>query len=95
MCESKKILISLPVSLLDEIDSMAEADKMNRSEFAREAFKRYIEEKKKVRLREELISGYSEIGAINVEIAESCLESDSIQLEDYEKRLQFLKGEEG
>ena len=47
LSENKKILISLPGALLDEIDSFTKNEKTNRSEFIREAIKVYIKEKKR------------------------------------------------
>ena len=47
MARQKKILISIPDSLLDEADNMAYSQNINRSEFIRDAIKSYIREKKK------------------------------------------------
>lgn len=47
MGETKRILVSLPQSLLEEVDVLAAMENRNRSEFIREAMKLYIREKKK------------------------------------------------
>ena len=50
-------------------------------------FKRYNEEKEKKKVYEQLKKGYREMAAINLELAEKCLEADnSCQLE-YEEKL--------
>ena len=52
MARQKKILISIPDSLLDEADNMAYSQNVNRSEFIREAIKNYIREKKRKEIAE-------------------------------------------
>ena len=49
MAELKKILVSLPDSLLREVDEIVAMGKKNRSEFIREAMKLYIRERRKNR----------------------------------------------
>ena len=46
MRTSKLVTISLLPELLDEAEKLAKAEKRTRSEFFREAIRRYIEEKK-------------------------------------------------
>jgi CopG family transcriptional regulator/antitoxin EndoAI len=43
---SKLVTISLHPELLEEVERLAKEEKRTRSEFFREAFRRYIEEKK-------------------------------------------------
>jgi len=45
LAQLKKILISLPDNLLKEVDSIVAMEKINRSEFVREAMKLYIRKK--------------------------------------------------
>ena len=87
MARQKKILISLPDSLLDEADSLASAQNINRSEFIREAMRLYIREKKKADIVSKLKKGYEEMTDINLEIAEFCIEADNIQQQSYEEKL--------
>ena len=60
MSRLKKILISLPDALLDEVDNLATEENINRSEFVREAMKLYIREKKKIELATHLKKGYEQ-----------------------------------
>ena len=87
MSRQKKILISLPDALLNEVDNLATAQKINRSEFIREAMKLYIREKKKADIASSLKKGYEEMAMVNLEIAEFCLEADNIQQQTYEEKL--------
>lgn len=83
----KKILISLPDTLLDEVDNLATQQDVNRSEFIREAMKLYIKEKKKLELNARMKKGYEEMADINLEISEYCLKADSDQQQSYEEKL--------
>lgn len=87
MAELKKILISLPNSLLEEIDQIASIQKINRSEFVRQAMKLYIREKKKLEMRESMKKGYEEMAEINLKLAEYCLEADNEIQKKYMQRL--------
>ncbi len=83
----KKIFISLPDTLLAEVDSLATAKKLNRSELIREAAKKYVAMQKKASCQESLKKGYQSMAEINVEIAEICLQADNIQQQSYEEKL--------
>jgi CopG family transcriptional regulator/antitoxin EndoAI len=82
--ESKRIIISLPDTLLKEVDDIVCIEKRNRSEFIREAMKVYIREKRKVEMRETLKKGYTEMANINLALAESAFSADFRSLDLYE-----------
>ena len=84
MAELKKILVSLPDSLLQEVDEIVAIEKKNRSEFIREAMKLYIRERHRIEIREKMKKGYEEMAKINSEMTEVGLESDVRVLEEYE-----------
>lgn len=69
MTQVKRIMISLPDSLLAEVDGIVAADQLNRSEFIREAMKLYIAERKRRMLREQMKAGYVEMARINLSLA--------------------------
>jgi len=73
---SKRIMISLPKTLLEEVDTILCVEKMNRSELIREAMHFYLKEKKKMRLREEMRRGYLEMSRINLVIAQECFDCE-------------------
>ncbi len=76
MAESKRIIVSLPDSLLKEVDSIVSMEKKNRSQFIREAMKLYIRERKKMEIIEQLKKGYIEMANINLTLAEYGLTED-------------------
>ncbi|GAE87364.1 CopG family ribbon-helix-helix protein [Acetivibrio straminisolvens] len=91
MAQLKKILISLPDNLLKEVDSIVAMEKINRSEFVREAMKLYIREKRRIEMRDKLKKGYQQMAEINVKLAEICFEADNDQQQKYEEGLRELE----
>ena len=87
MGQNKKILISIPDNLLEELDNMVSNEKTNRSMLIREAMNLYIKEKHKIELRDKMRIGYEEMAEINLRLAEDCLGADNDQQYRYEKRL--------
>lgn len=87
MGENKRILVSLPESLLNEVDLFAAMEKRNRSEFIREAMILYIKELKKMQIREKMKKGYLEMAAINQEFAELGLAAEVESLKSYENKI--------
>ncbi|MCL2336408.1 MAG: ribbon-helix-helix protein, CopG family [Firmicutes bacterium] len=69
MTQIKRVVISLPKYLLSEIDRIAAAENINRSEFIRAAMLLYIDDRKRRQLREQMIKGYLEMANINLEMA--------------------------
>lgn len=86
MSQTRKIMISLPDSLLDEIDSHVERKVWNRSAFIRTAAQYYIEELRKEELRELLKRGYREMAQLNLALAEEYA-MDNHALSEYEQKL--------
>ncbi|NLI14258.1 CopG family ribbon-helix-helix protein [Pelotomaculum propionicicum] len=78
MTQVKRIMISLPDSLLAEVDGIAATDRLNRSEFIREAMRFYITERRRRLLREQMKNGYLEMAKINLTLA---IESYSLESE--------------
>jgi len=87
----KRIMISLPESLLEEVDGLASIEKRNRSEFVREAMKLYITEKKRRNLKEQMKKGYQEMAKLNLQLAVEHYEIEN-EVQDYiEDRLAECK----
>lgn len=76
MSETKRIMISLPQQLLQEVDGMVEQENSNRSEFVRQAMKMYLYERKKRLIREMMQRGYMEMAKINLNIASEAFEAE-------------------
>lgn len=66
---TKRIMISLPDQLLEEVDGIVQKENSNRSEFIRQAMKLYLMERKKRYLRESMQRGYMEMAKINLHMA--------------------------
>lgn len=87
MPKVKRIMISLPESLLEEVDGLAMREKRNRSEFIREAMKYYISERKRRAMREQMKLGYQEMAKINLSLAEENYEVENEAQEIYDNKL--------
>lgn len=87
MAELKKILVTLPDSLLEEVDYAVTEDKINRSEFVREAMKLYLQERRKTQIREKLKKGYLEMTEINLKLSEMYAQMENDSQMKYEERL--------
>lgn len=69
MVNTKRIMISIPTNLLQEVDCVVEKEKTNRSEIIRNAMRLYLSERKKQHIRESMQKGYIEMADINLNIA--------------------------
>ncbi len=76
MAPSKRIMVSLPNTLLQEVDGIAALEKKNRSQCIREAMRLYLEEKRRHDLRERLRRGYAEMASFNLLLAEQDIHLD-------------------
>jgi CopG family transcriptional regulator / antitoxin EndoAI len=83
---TKRIMISLPKKLLQEVDGMVERDNSNRSEFIRQAMKMYLQERKRRFIREMMQRGYMEMARINLNISNEAFEAEE-EAEDKYGRL--------
>lgn len=83
----KRVMISLPNNLLQEVDVFVQKGSGNRSEFIREAMKLYLKEKKRQELREQMRIGYLEMSEINLELADEGISYDARTIDYYEERL--------
>ena len=62
-------MISLPESLLAEVDDVVTIENRNRSEFIREAINSVLHERRKRGIREQMRKGYQEMAQLNLAIA--------------------------
>jgi CopG family transcriptional regulator/antitoxin EndoAI len=69
-------MISIPNSLLQEVDGFIAMEKLSRSQFVREAMRLYIEERKRKAVRDLMRKGYQEMAVINLTLAEEGLSAD-------------------
>lgn len=87
MSQLKKVLITVPDSLLEAVDIAAKGDNVNRSEFVREAMKMYLLEKKKRTNFEQMKKGYQEMAELNLNIAETYFAAEEEAFSSYEEKL--------
>lgn len=80
----RRISISLPASLIEEIDDAAKNDKYSRSEIVALAMRQYLRERRRIELKKEMASGYQNMGSINLSIAEKSFLSDESAYKIYE-----------
>lgn len=76
MAELRRIMISIPNTLLQEIDGIIAMDKLSRSQFVRDAMRLYIEDRKRKAVRDMMKKGYQEMAVINLTLAEEGLLED-------------------
>ena len=76
MSKHKRIVVSVPVGMPQEVDGLSYREKRRRSELICEAMRHYLEERKRRDLRDWLRRGYVEMGKINLELAEEGLDCD-------------------
>jgi CopG family transcriptional regulator/antitoxin EndoAI len=72
---------------LEEVDSIVSDEKINRSEFIRQAMKLYIKQRQKMEMKDKMKKGYEEMAVINLKFAEMCIQADNEIYRKYEKRL--------
>lgn len=70
MASSKRIVVSVPDHLLQEVDGLVAVERWSRSALVREAVRIYVEERKKRDMREQMKRGYREMARINLTLAE-------------------------
>lgn len=77
MPRTKRIMISLPHNLLQEVDGVVEMEKRTRSEFIREAMKLYLQERRKKQIRERMQEGYMEMARLNLDLANEAISAEN------------------
>jgi len=66
----RKVMISVPDSLLREVDAAVTKQSGSRSELIRTALRMYLDEIRRRKMREALKDGYVEMAALNLQLAE-------------------------
>ncbi|HWP96804.1 MAG TPA: CopG family transcriptional regulator [Syntrophomonadaceae bacterium] len=69
MPASKRIIITVPETLLCEVDDITTLESKNRSELVREAIRFFLGERKKKLVLEQMKKGYLEMAEINLSLA--------------------------
>jgi CopG family transcriptional regulator/antitoxin EndoAI len=79
LSETRRIVITLPQSLVEEVDRLVTVEKGSRSFYIREAMQLYLTERKRHSLREQMKRGYLEMAQINLRLA---LEDIAVDVEE-------------
>lgn len=77
VAELRRIMISIPNSLLQEVDDFIAMENLSRSQFVRDAMRLCIEERKRKQVHDMMRKGYQEMAAINLTLAEEGLLADA------------------
>ncbi len=85
--QAKRIAVSMPESLLQEVDGIVRRETGNRSAFVREAVLLLIEERHRRERFEKCRTGYQQMGRLNRLLAEDGMETVSQEFEAYENYL--------
>ncbi|TCL73211.1 CopG family transcriptional regulator [Hydrogenispora ethanolica] len=85
--QAKRIAVSMPESLLQEVDGIVRRETGNRSAFVREAVLLLIEERRQRERFEKYRIAYQKMGKLNLLLAEDGMEAVSQELESYENYL--------
>lgn len=80
----KEISLSLPDSLLSEIDFTADLENTPRNDFLLRIVRSYLKEKRRLELKSAMQTGYLEMAEINLKIANEYLSADEFALYAYE-----------
>ena len=83
--DNKRIQIRIPAQLLDQVDTIAQENQINRSQFIQNCIQVYIMEREPHCLQEKLRMGYQIMAELNLKLAEEG--DDYSLLEDYERQL--------
>lgn len=81
VAELRRIMISIPDSLLQEVDGIIAMEKLSRSQFVRDAMRSCIEDRKRKAVRDRMRKGYQEMAHINMQLAEEGLLADTDMFE--------------
>jgi len=92
----KRVMVSLPASLLAEVDGLVQQENGNRSQFIREAMRLYLADLRRRELREKMKRGYKEMADLNLQmVRDDWLEEELNLLEKYEEGLVDADGNSG
>lgn len=87
MANSKKIIVHLPPSIVEDADRLAKIENLDRSEFLTRAVRSYIQEKCFGEKLCNIKAGYEEMASINTALAELGMSLDLPFLEEYEGKI--------
>lgn len=94
MAETRRVIVFLPESIVEEVDGIVSTEKKNRSEFIKEAVYSVLLERRKAGVREQMRQGYVEMAQINLGIAVDLCQAEEEATVCYERKLAWSVGYE-
>lgn len=77
LSKSRRIAVSMPPYLLDEVDGLVARDQETRSNVIRQATAFYVQERKKQIIRDLLQQGYQEMAPMNLRLASEAFNAET------------------
>jgi len=92
LAQTRRIVVSLPESIIEEVDIIVSTEKKDRSEFIREAIYSVLLERRKAGIREQMRRGYIEMAHINLTLAKDLCQAEEEATACYESSLAWSVG---
>jgi CopG family transcriptional regulator/antitoxin EndoAI len=87
LAETRRIIVCLPESIIEEVDNIVSTEKKDRSDFIKEAIYSVLLERRKAGIREQMRQGYLEMAQINLSLAKDLCHAEEEATICYEKKL--------
>jgi CopG family transcriptional regulator/antitoxin EndoAI len=87
LSETKRIIVFLPESIVEEVDDIVLNEKKDRSDFIKEAVYTVLLERRKAGIREQMRQGYVEMAQINLSLAKDLCHAE----EELKKGLRIIQ----
>lgn len=94
MAETRRIIVCLPESIIEEVDDIVLNEKKNRSDFIKEAIYSVLLERRRAGIREQMRQGYVEMAQINLTLAIDLCQAEEEATICYERKLAWSVGYE-
>lgn len=94
MAETRRIVVCLPESIIEEVDDIVSTEKKDRSDFIKEAIYTVLLERRKAGIREQMRQGYVEMAKINLSLAKDLCQAEEEATLCYERKMAWGVGYE-
>ncbi|OPZ61699.1 MAG: Antitoxin EndoAI [Firmicutes bacterium ADurb.Bin506] len=85
--QTKRIMVSVPAGLLDEVDSFGARNGINRSEVVRRAMRLLVAEGARSQIIQMMATGYTQMAQVNLDLAQECATADEDAYSVYQRWL--------
>ncbi|HHV63686.1 MAG TPA: CopG family transcriptional regulator [Peptococcaceae bacterium] len=92
MAETRRIVVCLPESIIEEVDDIVSMEKKDRSDFIKEAIYTVLMERRKAGIREQMRQGYVEMAQINLSLARDLCQAEEEATLCYERKMAWGVG---